>query len=140
MILRMISSVLSSLCLQAALTEHAIDPRRWRSRAANNHGTRGQILRRKLPFCASPLKDHFQSHLDDPRGQGPGDTAEIAVGNRGIRVVQQGVIREVEELGAVLQSPTFVNRKYLMSGEIDVERTGSTQDVARGVGESPEFR
>ena len=48
------------------------------------------------------------------------------------------MIEHIEELGAVLQSPSLPDRERLVSGEVDVECSRPLQDVAPGIAERPE--
>ena len=58
----------------------------------------------------------------------------------GIRIVQLRVIQEIEELGAILESPALADGEQLVRREIDVEGSGTAQDIAARVAESAQRR
>src|SRR6185295_11717534 len=60
-------------------------------------------------FAFVALEPQLQSHLDDARRSGAGDSAKTAGRDRRPGVIQIRVIQPVEEFRPVLQTPPFRN-------------------------------
>src|SRR5438045_4066771 len=76
------------------------------------------------------LKNKFQRHLDDSRIPCAGNLAKRAICDGCVRVVELGVIEEIEELRSVLKFVSLTEREDLMSGKIDVEGSRPDQNIS----------